>query len=74
MLVCTLGFKKTLGRYCVLIGIMLGYVLTLFLSHPKDSLKLSLLTDAPWFGIPQFAISGYPFQAELIIIVVAKHV
>ncbi len=67
MLVCTLGFKKTLGRYCVLIGIAFGYVLTLFLSHPKDSLKLSLLTDAPWFGIPQFAISGYHFQAALII-------
>ncbi len=67
MLVCTLAFKKTLGRYCVLIGIAVGYLSTLLVGYSGSSLKLSLLASAPWFGFPQLAASGYAFKTSLIL-------
>lgn len=67
MLVCTLAFKKTLGRYCVLIGIAVGYAITSIGGYSDSSLKMNLLGNAPWFGFPQFAASGYTFNNSFII-------
>ena len=43
MLICTLGFKKTLGRYCVLIGIAVGYLLIACLGYSSESFKIKFI-------------------------------
>ena len=37
------------------------------LGYSSESLKLSLFTDAAWFGIPRFAASGYNIHASLMV-------
>lgn len=67
MVICNIWFKNSFGRYCVLIGIIFGYALTILMGFKNIAIKTDIIAQAQWFGLPHFSFTGYSFDKTLII-------
>jgi xanthine permease XanP len=66
MFITNIWFKKGIGRYCVLIGISVGYLLTFLCGYSGTTAKFDIVQNAHWFGMPRFAMSGYSYNHTLL--------
>jgi len=63
---CTIWGKGQLKLYPALIGILVGWSVTFGLGLIPEK-ALHEITQAPWFGLPSSPVTGYAFEASLLI-------